>query len=283
MVSKTMRSVEKSLEKKPDWAEIYNDQMKEMLDRGIVREVPEEELNSWMGPYYFLPHLAVQQPGKTTPVRICWDAKRTQGGGPSMNSLLFKGPDNLVNDLARVLIGFRFGRLAAMCDIKKMHNRVLLEIEDTFMQLFKWRFLEKEAKEKIFSILVNPFGVSPANTIATVAMHTSADMVKDQIDQSGSSEEKEIAKAANEDIKKQSYIDDILNAYFSEKEAEAGKRMIDRMLQHAGMPSKGWINSGVTGEVELGQEEDLLEKALGCHWKANTDVIIYDGISKWST
>ena len=71
----------------------------------------------------YLPHLAVVNPqSEITPVRICLDASRMQGGGPSLNKVLAKGPDRFINNLAGVIINFRKGREAAKGDVKKMYN-----------------------------------------------------------------------------------------------------------------------------------------------------------------
>ena len=291
LATKTMLSVEKGLAKKMEWAQIYCDQMDELVKRGVVREVSLEEFNKWEGPYYFLPHLAVIQPDKTTKVRICWDASRLQAGGPSMNSLLYKGPDNMVNDLAAVLLSFRYGREASVCDVQKMHNKVRLEVEDTFMQLFKWRGLAMNEPEKIYSILVNTFGVSPANAIATVALRESADLVLDEVKNKDLSLESgktvEIAmedmERAVEIVKDQSYIDDILTGFMSEEEGSRVRKCIDRILQHADMKSKGWISSGdMAQDIELNTDEALIEKALGCRWQVKEDKIIYKVNMKFS-
>ena len=85
-----------------------------MVVRGIARIVPEEEMKSYSGHVNFLPHLAALNPKSTsTPVRIVFDASRPQGGGPSLNQILAKGPDRFINNLAGVIVGFRNGRFAA--------------------------------------------------------------------------------------------------------------------------------------------------------------------------
>ena len=136
---RVMKQVEKSLVKKEGWKDSYNEQIKEMIDREVVKEVSEEEFEAWKekgGSTFFLPHFAVEQPGKSTPIRIVWDASRKQAGGKKrMNDYLNKGPDGLVNDLSSILLDFRSHRHASICDVKKMHNRVLLNEPDQYMQL----------------------------------------------------------------------------------------------------------------------------------------------------
>ena len=97
-----------------------------MVERGSAVVLSQEELNDWNGDYHYLPHLAVRQMKKSTPVRLCFDASRRQNGFPSMNDCLYKGPDRFVNNLLAVLLGFRNGRVGCAADIAKFHNKVFL-------------------------------------------------------------------------------------------------------------------------------------------------------------
>ena len=114
-----------------------------MVDRGVARIVPVEELSSYEGNINFLPNLAVVNPkSESTPVRICFDASRPQGGGPSLNAILAKGPDCFLNNLASVIIRFRNGVVGIKGDVSKMYNSVMLERKDAFLQCFLWRDLD---------------------------------------------------------------------------------------------------------------------------------------------
>ena len=117
---KSMEAAEKMLRRKGKWGEVYQAQIQDMLDRGAARLVPAEELETYQGHVNYLPHLAAINPrSQSTPVRICFDASRAQGGGPSLNQILAKGPDRYLNNLAGVIINFRNGREAAKGDVKK--------------------------------------------------------------------------------------------------------------------------------------------------------------------
>ena len=104
---KSMLATEKTLQKKGHWAETYNQQIQDMISRGVARVVPMEELSDYSGHVNYLPHLAALNPrSQSTPVRICFDASRSQGGAPSLNNILAKGPDRFLNNLAGVIVGF---------------------------------------------------------------------------------------------------------------------------------------------------------------------------------
>ena len=140
---KSMESTEKTLKRKGQWGNVYHSQIMDMLQRGVARKVSAEELESHHGSINYLPHLAALNP-KSSSTRVCivFDASRSQGGGPSMNAILAKGPDRYLNNLAGVILSFRNGREAAKGDVSKMYNCVKLSDEDAWMQCFLWRDLD---------------------------------------------------------------------------------------------------------------------------------------------
>ena len=117
---KSMVATERSLMNRGDWGNVYHTHIRDMVDRGMARIVPEDELKSYEGSVNYLPHIAAFNPNsESTPVRIVFDASRAQGGGPSLNQILAKGPDRFLNDLAGVIVNFRNGREAAKGDVQK--------------------------------------------------------------------------------------------------------------------------------------------------------------------
>ena len=178
---KSMEATERMLRKKGEWGEVYQAQIQDMLDRGAARLVPAEELETYQGHVNYLPHLAVINPcSQSTPVRICFDASRAQGGGPSLNQILAKGPDRYLNNLAGVIINFRNGREAAKGDVKKMYNCVRLVKEDAFVQCFMWRDLDPLKVPDTYQVLVNNISVKPTGTIAALSLQKSADIYESQ-------------------------------------------------------------------------------------------------------
>ena len=91
-----MQSLERSLSKNPELAEDFCRQIDEMVIRKSARILSDDELNNWKGDYYYLPVLGVK--GKKW-LRLVFDASRRQGGFPSMNDCLAKGPDRFMNSL----------------------------------------------------------------------------------------------------------------------------------------------------------------------------------------
>ena len=81
-----------------------------MVARGAARVIPEQKISQQKGVINYVPHLAVLNPRSvSTPVRIVLDTSRVQGGGPSLNQILAKGPDRYLNNISGVIICFRNG------------------------------------------------------------------------------------------------------------------------------------------------------------------------------
>ena len=266
---RSMLSTEKMLQKNPKWGTVYQAQIQDMIDRGVARVVPPAELSAYKGTVNYIPHLAVSNSrSESTPVRICFDASRAQGGGPSLNKILAKGPDRFLNNLAGVILRFRSGVEAVKGDVRKMYNGVALEIEDCYVQCFLWRDLDTSAEPKTLQVLVNNIGVKPAGSIATLALYKSCDLF----------EEKYPTTARQ--IKDNSYVDDL--GLTGETKAEIRNRVkqADEILAHANMKIKRWVFSGESSDsVEIGElgsnaglEETGTERMLGIIWEPSEDV-----------
>ena len=150
-----------------------------MVTREAAVILTDQEVREWEGDYYYIPLVGVK--GKKKWLRICFDASRKQGGCPSLNSCLHKGPDRFVNNVLSVITGFRNGRVGAVADISKFHNKVRLVEEDWMMQRFLWRGMDRSVAPRTYAVVVNNFGVKPANCIATCALHQSADLFMEKL------------------------------------------------------------------------------------------------------
>jgi len=264
-----MIATERTLLKKEEWGKIYQGQLEDMLERGVARLVPDEELALYQGHVNYLPHLAALNPrSDSTPVRIVFDASRAQGGGPGLNQVLAKGPDRFLNNLAGVIVNFRNGRVAAKGDVKKMYNCVKLTKEDAFEQCFLWRNLDVTQEPATYQVTVNNIGVKPAGAIATLAMHKSSDLFMNKF------------PVTALQLKDRSYVDDVGLTAKSMKLLEQRTNEADEILKHANMRVKKWVYSGdgTSDVVKLG-ESDLIqsidsetERMLGVTWDPKADV-----------
>lgn len=90
-------------------------------------------------------HLIASNPHSImTPVRLVWNSSQKF---QSLNDLLLKGPD-VLNPICAVLLKFRRvfqGVFAALGDIKKMYNSVLLEDQGVYLHRFLGVTLKKRS------------------------------------------------------------------------------------------------------------------------------------------
>ena len=67
-----MKATKCKLERDANWENVYELQLRELLDKGYAREVPDEEIQKWTaggGKCYYIAHQMVINPGsKSTPV-----------------------------------------------------------------------------------------------------------------------------------------------------------------------------------------------------------------------
>jgi len=114
----TLSSTERTLRRDPQWAQVYSDQIKDMVDRQVARKLTSKEITSWNGPFFYISHLAVQNPKSTsTPVRIVFNSSQVFQG-VSLNSFLTKGPDAYINNLLGVILRWREKEVALVADIR---------------------------------------------------------------------------------------------------------------------------------------------------------------------
>ena len=99
----------------------------------------KQEEMSWLGPKYYLCHLAVLSKSVSTPVRICFNSSQITKG-TSLNDKLAKGPDAYMNCLISVLLRWREFPGVILGDISKMFYSIGLEPGvDQQTHRFLWR------------------------------------------------------------------------------------------------------------------------------------------------
>ena len=119
-----LEKTERTLQKDERWAATYKEQMNDMVQRKVARQLMEQEVLDWKGPKFYISHLAVVNPkSSSTPVRIVFNSSQVHKG-VSLNSCLAKGPDSYMNNVIGVLLRWREEAVALVGDIRKMFNSV---------------------------------------------------------------------------------------------------------------------------------------------------------------
>ena len=110
MALRRLENTETRLLKNPEHAKVYNDQIIDMLNRGVAKILTKEEIHTYHGPYYYLCHHEILKEVSSTPCRIVFNSS-AKYMNESLNDYWAKGA-NLVNSLIDVLLRFRENKIA---------------------------------------------------------------------------------------------------------------------------------------------------------------------------
>ena len=112
----------------------YHDIIMQQKDKEMIEEAPKEP----DGIVYYMPHHCVVTPGKTTKVRVVYDASsKLKKDFPSLNDCLHRGPV-ILDDMCGLLLRFRCKRVALVSDIEKAFLQVALQKQDRDVSRFLW-------------------------------------------------------------------------------------------------------------------------------------------------
>ena len=122
-----LTSLCKKLKELPDGLQMYDTEVKKLLDLGFIEEVDKNDKN---GLIYYMPHRAVITPQKTTTkVRLVFDASSKTGKNGSLNDCLYKGPD-LMPELVGMLLRMREPKILITSDVEKAFHQIHLKEND---------------------------------------------------------------------------------------------------------------------------------------------------------
>lgn len=127
---------------------LYQNQIDEMIAKGIARKITRAERESYIGPVresyigpvHYIHHHEVMKPNsQSTPMRIVFDSSASYQGH-KLNSYWAKGPD-ILNSLLGVLLRMRQEKVVVMGDISRMYHTVRLDEKNQHTHRFIWRNL----------------------------------------------------------------------------------------------------------------------------------------------
>ncbi|XP_037919655.1 uncharacterized protein LOC119656992 [Hermetia illucens] len=118
----------------------YDEIIREMISSGVAEICDEAEKTNERT--YFMPHRPVyREERETTKTRIVFHASARSGGNPSLNDLLWSGP-NLLPDILKMILNVRLGKHGITADIE----RAFLQIE-----------LAQKIEKVTFGVTCSPF------------------------------------------------------------------------------------------------------------------------------
>ena len=253
-----LRSTERRLLKDNEKAKLYDDQIQDMLVRGVARKLSKEEERNYKGTVHYVSHHEVMKPGsQSTPCRIVFNSSASYMGH-TLNDYWFKGPD-LLNDLLGILLRFRENHVAFAGDVKKMYHTIGISELDQHTHRFLWRNLQVEKQPATHIITAVSFGDRPAGAIASLALQKTAQMGEARYPQ------------ASFMIKKNTYMDDIVGSLDSNEDVERITTNIEEILKKGSFEIKEWITSYSSAIVPLDNRHDVSSKVLGVVWDTQKD------------
>ncbi|XP_055601508.1 uncharacterized protein LOC129750567 [Uranotaenia lowii] len=272
MAMKRFECLERKLEKDLKIKQTIEQQIKDYLTKGYARRATNDELkNSDPRKVWYLPLGVVVNPKKPGKVRMVWDAS-VMVNGVSLNTMLLKGPDQLVA-LPRVLFRFRQFAIAVTGDIAEMYHQILIRPQDQQSQRFLWRS-DPNKNLEVFIMQVATFGstCSPA----------SAQYVKNR----NAMEFAEKYSRAVEEIIDGHYVDDYMGSFASKEEAKNVAVEIRDVHAQGGFKIRDW-KSNCSEVIEVLEEQTTSnpsrvginsttsEKVLGMQWFSGEDLLAY--------
>ena len=266
-----LQNLEKRLEKIPEVAQTYKENIEKYLEKGYIRQVSSSEK---LKATWYLPHFAVVRTDRpSTKTRIVFDAS-AKHCGVSLNDAIHQGP-KLQQELFKVLISFRKYPVALVCDIAEMYLRIELYPQDRKFHRFLWRGPDNHQKpiEYEFNRLV--FGVNSSPFLAQLVSRHHARIY-----------EKVYPKAA-ETILQSTYMDDSMDSVLTDEQGVDLYEQLSELWSKAGMHTHKWLsNSPVVlskiplqdrvNKMNLDEENLPSVKTLGVMWIAAEDVFTFE-------
>ena len=272
----SLSSTERTLSKDPVWRQVYHKNIQDYVSKGYARKVSREEAKSQDGlPRWFLPHLAVLNPGSiTTPVRTVFDSSR-KSHGVCLNDIMVKGPRTQINRSLDVTIRWREYPEVMIGDIKAMFHHIGVIPEDQWFQSFLFREdPSKVAEWYVMQVLIMGHISSPC--IATQSIYSTGERVEVS--------KPEVCYV----LKNSSYVDDLVHSSLGNSLTLA--RDTHTVLKEHGFSIKQWQ---FRGEASGRDEADLFNdkpdlsgpnllkgghnlKVLGIGWSPVEDLIKFE-------
>ncbi|XP_055618958.1 uncharacterized protein LOC129764157 [Toxorhynchites rutilus septentrionalis] len=272
MALRRLECLEKKMQRDPVLKENVFRQIREFVSKGYIHKATMNELNE-ANPrrIWYLPLGVVVNPKKPEKIRIVCDAA-AKVDGVSLNSMLLKGPDQLVS-LLGVLFRFRQFKIAVCSDVREMFMQILIRASDKHSQRILWR-VDPAQDPEVFLVDVATFGstCSPA----------SAQFVKNK----NAREHSDRYPRAAEGILECTYVDDYLDSFGSVEEASCVSEEVRHIFRKGGFDLRNWISNSESvlrhlGETQAATSKSLIttdantERVLGLLWNPLTDELSF--------
>ncbi|XP_018375248.1 PREDICTED: uncharacterized protein LOC108769016 [Trachymyrmex cornetzi] len=264
---KRLRSLEKRFSRNPSLKSQYSPPfMEEYLALGHMRRVT---MPSGKGaPTFYLPHYCVVKPtGGSSKLRVVFASCKSDSR-VSLNNVLGVGPV-VQQDLASILIRFRYFRYVITTDIVKMYRQVLVDPAQTSLQKILWRN-NPEDEVGTYELLTITYGTSAASILATRCFIHLAEQHSAEL------------PLGSPCVKRDFYVDDLLTGADSIRELEQIRDEVIRLLRAGSFELSKWASNCPqlleslrkhNGELISLNSDD--SSVLGIRWSQSQDMLLF--------
>ena len=241
-----------------------------LRDKGYVvplSELPPDLRAAADKPGYYIPWRTVQSDSLSTPTRMVFDASSKTGSGYSLNCLLAKGR-NMLADMLILLHKFRFGAAAFTADVSMAYNGVLLDKNHLRYHKYLWiDGLAVGGAIVIMVVLTLIYGVRPAGNLTMRAFQLTAEIA----------EKNPVLKASGGPacLKNNSYMDDILAAFFNNRIRDTTAGGLEKTLDVSQLKVKAITKNGEIPCDKVSADQKTVN-VVGYVWEPARDVLRLD-------
>ncbi len=263
MCIKRAKALKRKLMMNPVWYRMYCESMQALIDNGFAEEISLDSLKG--NCVWYIPHHGVVHPQKPGVIRPVFDCPASLNGH-SLNGQVMSGPDNN-NRLLGVLLRFREGPIAFMCDVKAMFHCVKLPVEQRdYLRLLWWEQGDLDKPLKAYRMTAHIFGGVWSPSAATFALRHHAETHRT-----------DYSELTIDTVLDNMYVDDCLRSLESvDCTIKICHELMD-LLDKGGFPLTKWVSNspavidsipverrakGVK-DLDLDSERLPIERALG--------------------
>ncbi|CAJ0593115.1 unnamed protein product [Cylicocyclus nassatus] len=258
---RTLRSDDKKLQ-------LYNSTIEDYIKEGIIEECTLQPAGVTS---FYLPHRHVWTPGKTTELRIVFDASSHGRNELSLNDVVFEG-HALTPLIHEILLLFRTYKHTMVADIQKAFLQIRLPENHRDATRFLWiKDLNMPAEGnnvKYYRFCRVPFGInaSPAILNQSILKH---------IEEQDTPITKELSKSL--------YVDNVLLEGNNPQELIEKYIASKELFSSIGMNLRDYLSDSaeVNAQIkDLDRAKSCELKVLGIKWKADDDTLIMECADK---
>ena len=272
LAEQRLSSLKRKFQKNSEFHKEYKAFMETVLASGHAELVPQNQLTQQDGKVWYIPHHGVFHPKKGN-LRVVFDCSAGYQG-TSLNAELLQGP-NLTNTLIGVLTRFRLGQIALMADVEKMYHQVKVAPRHVnFLRFLWWPDGDFTQPLKEYRMIVHLFGATSSASSASYALRKTAE------DHTGC-----FSAEATGTVQSNFYVDDLLKAIDTEKQAIELCRELKSLCATRGFKLTKWISNNKVvlasipeadrakdvRNLDLDIEDLPIERALGVQWCVQQD------------